>query len=652
LKGTEEPYFIERRLAAGGMAEVFVAKRVGPHGFEKRVALKRILPQFAVEPDFVHMFIDEARLAARLDHANVVQVFDFGKSEGTFYIAMELVDGSNVNHLLRGVAMRDEAVPVDIALHIAIEAARALGYAHALCDDEGRPLRLVHRDVSPANLLLTRDGHVKLGDFGIARAATYEARTQTGQLRGKLGYMSPEQVLGRALDGRSDVFTLTTILAEMLIAEPLFGKGTDIEVLTRIRDVDLSVLDRTKRHVPKDVRAALEQGFTKEPEQRPDASAFLRILHDVAQRRGASNAAGRLTQLMIRIGLIEPRPGDPSPNEPSLELDLSDDLIAYETSPARPDELRAPRVVAESATYRARTEIGQLGPMSYSQLVELILSGRVDADTMVSRAGAPFERASDVPELSRFLSSPTLQWQEREVSRACMDGRLGRAALIPLVHKLVAERETGLLYLASNARRKKIYFVEGRPVFVASTDRNELLGEYLVNTGTCLRMELDMALAVLPRYDGRLGDALVGLGILRPITLVQAIQAQARKRLLEAFAFRAGTYRFVRGASCEEELFGAAPDTCELLRDAIMATPDKELEAALEGVHHKRLRRLDDPPLSLRAYRLPPSWNELIAGVRGDATLDAVVARWASEPLESYRALYLGLSCQLIEAVS
>ncbi|HEX6245281.1 MAG TPA: serine/threonine-protein kinase, partial [Polyangiales bacterium] len=301
----EEPYLIERRLAAGGMAEVFVAKRMGPHGFEKRVALKRILPQFAVDSDFVHMFIDEARLAARLDHANIVQVFDFGQHDGSFYIAMELVDGSNVNQLLRAVAGRDEAVPLDIALHIACECTAALAHAHALRDDHGDPLRIVHRDVSPANLLITRDGHIKLSDFGIARAASFEARTQTGQLRGKLGYMSPEQVLGRELDGRSDVFTLCTILAEMLIAEPLFGKGQDLDVLMRIRDVDLTVLNATKRRVPADVRALLDAGLKRRVEERPDAATLLRMLQDIAQRRGMAAPAGRLSRLLIRLDLVE-----------------------------------------------------------------------------------------------------------------------------------------------------------------------------------------------------------------------------------------------------------------------------------------------------------------------------------------------------------
>jgi serine/threonine-protein kinase len=631
------------------MAEVFVAKRKGPHGFEKRVALKRILPQFAVEPDFVHMFIDEARLAARLDHANIVQVFDFGQHAGTFFIAMELVDGSNVNQLLRTVAARDEAVPLDIAVHIVTEAAAALAYAHSLRDDDGNPQRVVHRDVSPANLLLTRDGHVKLSDFGIARAASFEARTQTGQLRGKLGYMSPEQVLGRDLDGRSDVFTLTTIFAEMLIAEPLFGKGNDLDVLMRIRDVDLGVLDRSKRRVPQDVRALIECGLARYCEERPDSAAFLRMLQEIAQRRGIPAASSRLARMLARLELIEPRPGDELAVEPGAKptnyLDLS--------IPPRAEELAEPPA-AEVVSYRARTERGLLGPLSYSQLVELIMGSYIDGDTMVSRSGGPFERAAVHEELRRFVCSPALQWRERDIVHPTWQGGLAQASLLPLVHRLHAGLETGVLHLREGGRQKKLYFVEGRPDFIASTDRNELLGEHLVASGVCLRMEVDMALAVLHRYDGRLGDALVGLGVLRPVELVRAVRGQVRARFLEAFRWRTGEWRYVRGVRSEEETFSVQQDSCELLRDATYEAHLDELESALEPVRERVLIRTPSPPMSLSSYRLPDAWSRLLAQVNGQSTLASIVARETArrgaELEDVYRALYLGLSCELLRA--
>jgi serine/threonine-protein kinase len=647
----EEPYYIERRLAAGGMAEVFVAKRLGPHGFEKRVALKRILPQFAIDTDFVYMFIDEARLAARLDHANIVQVFDFGQFDASFFIAMELIDGSNTNLLLRAVAARDEAVPLDVALHIVTEAAKALAYAHNLRDDSGEPLGIVHRDVSPANLLLTRDGHVKLSDFGIARAASFEARTQTGQLRGKLGYMSPEQVLGRDLDGRSDVFTLTTIFAEMLIAEPLFGKGTDLDVLMRIRDVDLSVLDRSKRRVPPDVRAVIEQGLAKNPEDRPDSATYVHVLSELAQRRGIANATMSLSALLVRLALIERRPGEEPFREapkkaPPNYLDL--------TSPARPDDLAESPALGEAFTYRVRTETGQIGPVTLTQLIELMLCGEMDADTMVSTSGGPFVRAAQLEELKRFVSSAALQWRGRELASPTEKGALARAALLPIVHKLATNYETGVLYLSAEGRRKKIYFVDGRPDFIASTDRKELLGEYLVASGDCLRMEVDMALAVMSRYDGRLGDALVGLSALRPISLVRAVRAQSRQRFLEAFSWRSGEWAYIRGAVAEEETFAVTPDPYELMRDAAYMAHPEELEAALEPIRERILLRNPTPPIPVHAYRVPEPWQRLLENLNGRSTLGSIVAYetalGAVDVEDIYRALYLGLSCQLISS--
>ncbi len=644
----EEPYYIERRLAAGGMAEVFVAKRVGPHGFEKRVALKRILPQFAVDPDFVHMFIDEARLAARLEHANIVQVFDFGQFDEIFFIAMELIDGSNTNLLLRAVAARDEAVPLDVALHIAAEAAKALAYAHSLRDDDGVPFGIVHRDVSPANLLLTRDGHVKLSDFGIARAASFEARTQTGQLRGKLGYMSPEQVLGRELDGRSDIFTLTTIFTEMLIAEPLFGKGTDLDVLMRIRDVDLTILDRSKRRVPPDVRVVIEQGLSARPEDRPDAQAFGHLLSELGQRRGIANATPSLAALLARLELVERRPGDEPPREPPRKASASFlDLNA----PAQASDLGL-EPASETFTYRVRCEQGQFGPVSYTQLVELLMSGVLDADTMVSTSGGPFVRAAQLDEIERFVDSAALQWRPRELESPTEKGAIGHGTLLAAVHRLVVGQETGLLHLASGHRRKKIYFVDGRPDFIASTDRNELLGEVLVSSGECLRMEVDMALAVMPRYGGRLGDALVGLSVLRPITLVKTIRAQARARFLEAFSWHTGEWTYVRGVLSGEDTFSVTPDPYDLMYQAALNATEEEVHAVLAPLGSRILTR-PSSAMPLRLYRLPPSWIDLLEQVRGDLSLDALVAQRAERMLtrdELARAIYLALCCQLLRA--
>ncbi len=647
------PYLLESRLASGGMAEVFVARRVGPHGFTKRVALKRILPQYARDPDFVAMFIDEARLAAQLDHPNIVQIFDFGEQQGALFLAMELVAGSNVNRVLRAVSERGEGAPVDVALSVAWDTARALAYAHAVRGEDGGPLGLVHRDVSPANILLTRTGHVKLSDFGIARAAGADPRTDDGRLRGKLGYMSPEQVMGQPLDGRSDVFTLVTVIAELLLGEPLFVAGTDLDILLRIRDVDLGVLQRSTRPIPSEVRRLLTLGLERDPANRPDAVALADAIAGLVRRRGKDVGPERVARFLARVGLIEPlRPADEA--DAVTRTTLFPARASQPGEPVEPDTLRGGGRTTTPAIWRVRrVDGGLLGPLSFPKLVELLSTGVLDTTAHVSKGDEEFRELAAFPELTRFVSSPGLQWQPQETERPTWKGAVAPGALLPVAFQLVARRETGVLQLVDGARRKKIYFVDGRPEFIASTDRRELLGEFLVREGFVLRMELEMALALLPRYGGRLGDALVGLGVLRPVQLFRAIAAQVVERYLEAFRWSRGQWVYVRDARSHEETFPLGKDPYELLRDSVGAMHVDAVQAALAPVGERVLSRAAAPHAPASAYRLPPAWEGALDGVRGDVTLPGLVGRAEVLRIDAddvLRAVLLGISCGLVLA--
>src|SRR5580693_2863557 len=299
------PYELIERVATGGMAEVYLARRAGPHGFQKVVAVKRILPQLAQDVDFVAMFVDEARVCARLSHPNIVQVFDFGEEEGELYMAMEYVDGTTGARLIRAAAAQGIELPLDACLLVALSLLRGLEYAHAARDEAGKPLSLVHRDVSPGNVLIDGSGTVKLTDFGIARAAQIERRTDAGQLKGKLGYMSPEQVLGRDLDARSDIFTLGIVLAEMLILRPLFSGGKELDVLLRIRDADVSAIDRSGSRVPDDVRAVLFRALSRDPMLRwPGAGPFADAIEEIVRRRRLQVGPSRLAAFVEKLGLV------------------------------------------------------------------------------------------------------------------------------------------------------------------------------------------------------------------------------------------------------------------------------------------------------------------------------------------------------------
>ena len=231
-------YEVLRLLGRGGMAEVFLARATGIEGFEKLVALKRILPQHAEDPTLVAMFLEEARIAATLDHPNVVHVHDIGQEQGGYFFAMEFVHGVDALRLLRAAGREQGPIPIDVAVTMAIGACAGLHHAHEKRDLEGEPRSIVHCDVSPSNLLATFEGAIKVTDFGIAKALRSAASAHMTAPRGKRGYMSPEQCVGAALDRRSDIFSLGVVLYELTTGQPMFD---------RPGDADLPVFERVRR---------------------------------------------------------------------------------------------------------------------------------------------------------------------------------------------------------------------------------------------------------------------------------------------------------------------------------------------------------------------------------------------------------------------
>ncbi|RKI36496.1 serine/threonine protein kinase [Corallococcus sp. AB004] len=257
-------YVVRRKLAEGGMAEIFLCTARGPEGFEKEVVIKRVRAFLASDPDFVQMFIAEARLASRLNHANVVQIFDFDKHEDTYYLAMEYVRGCSLWELRKRSKEAMTPMPPVLVAHIGAEVARGLHYAHRLRVN-GELLNLVHRDVTPHNVLVSYDGAVKLTDFGIAKAGN--KLTNPGVLKGKFAYMSPEQARGESVDVRTDVFALGVVLWELLTGGRLFQGDSEIAVLRAVQESTIVPPARLNPDVPPDLDAvicrALERDLSK-----------------------------------------------------------------------------------------------------------------------------------------------------------------------------------------------------------------------------------------------------------------------------------------------------------------------------------------------------------------------------------------------------
>ena len=280
-------YVLLERLARGGMAEVFLAQQKGPEGFDRRVALKRILPHLMDSDAFVRMFHDEAKLAARLSHPNVVHIYEFGKADDHHFIAMEFVDGVHTGQLIEYGAT--EPIPPALVARIGADACAGLNHAHRLEDNEGNPLHLVHRDISPPNLMISREGVVKVVDFGIAKAVDMAGKTRPGIVKGKFAYMSPEQTMGKKLDGRSDIFSLGIVIWEILAGRVALDRTDPVEAMKCIRDGRLPSIRKARPDVPDGLARVIEMALTVKPAERPTAAelgnafeAFIKASPDLA----------------------------------------------------------------------------------------------------------------------------------------------------------------------------------------------------------------------------------------------------------------------------------------------------------------------------------------------------------------------------------
>ena len=265
----QQRYRVLERLAAGGMAEVFIGEALAVGGFKKKVAIKRVLPHLAENQKFIGMFLDEARLGARLHHANIVTVFDVGAAGGTYFIVMEFIEGCALEKVMEYAKEKlGGPVPVNEAVHIAVEACRGLSAAHEVLDDDGNDLDIIHRDVSPPNVLLSRRGEVKVTDFGLAKSISQLERTDPGVVKGKFSYLSPEAARGDEVDARTDLFAMGIVLWEMLSGKKLFKAETDYGTIKLVQEARVPSLREINPKVDADLEAIIKKALAKDVQDR------------------------------------------------------------------------------------------------------------------------------------------------------------------------------------------------------------------------------------------------------------------------------------------------------------------------------------------------------------------------------------------------
>jgi len=348
------------------MAELFLARAEGPGGFAKTLALKRILPHLAEDPSFAAMFLYEAKLASRLHHTNIVQIFDCGRAGNSYYLAMEYIDGPNLRGLGRCASKLGVAVPLELCAWIIAEACEGLAFAHEFCDPATRkPLDLVHRDVSLDNILVSQEGTVKVVDFGIAKAADQVHRTQTGIIKGKLSYMPPEQLRGQHLDRRVDVYALGVVFYELLTGHKPFNATTEASIAKAILFEPWVPAVKRRPDLPKALQTILDRALAKDREKRyPDCRAFQADLEAFIRSRGKLMSSSHLAQFVTRVSATTSAEVPPSP-PPPRRANLVETRVSGQRRPA----------IDTSATMRApETSAEMSAPMDSEPTEQLTLS--------------------------------------------------------------------------------------------------------------------------------------------------------------------------------------------------------------------------------------------------------------------------------------
>ncbi len=688
----------------GGMAELFIATSPGEHGFEKKVVIKRLLPHLVADETYTAMFIDEAKLTARLVHPKIAQTFELGKVDDALYIAMEYVDGIDVLALLREYAAKRRRVEPQFAAWIAHEVLDALDYAHNLTGDDGQKLGVIHRDISPSNVLLSLRGDVKLVDFGIARAVDPERahKSKSGTLKGKYGYMSPEQVIEQNLDQRSDVFSVGVVLAELLTGRRLFAAPNELDVLLMVRDAKLHRFEKYGMDLDRGLADIVRKALKKPVDERYQSAAQFRdaigewlyesrhrvttkqiadVVHDlrdaVLDRRNKTNHPGNA----VLEDIVISRAPSETDGAPLILIEAGDSMpvvsVSYEGAPAQhetprqhprgvsvsdlaasatPQTTRAETVgarptsvghappkppakpapkpgpkpaeersrrTAESVPLQAAGTPGrrrtiEIPPLSRDGSVEVpiadTISAAVEAITMPDPPAEPmhmpanddsmiraFDDLTEEPSPRSQVTPPTAEEALRKrppTPPALADiaeppddaGEFSVTSPLRVMFRLMTARATGLLVVAVGGIKKEIYVRDGQPEYVSSNVANELFGNYLVTKGVLSDGELAMALAMMPHYGGKLGDTLVGLGLLKPLEVFRHLTRQVRSKIIDVCTWNKGSFGWYAGRENPREAFPLDFNAFEILGAGAMSQSDDQTESWIAKQNSLRLR--------------------------------------------------------------
>ncbi len=609
-------FMLLERIGSGGMAEIYKSELEGIDGFKKILVVKKILPKYATNRQFITMFVQEAKVCSGLHHANVVQIYELGEEEGEYYIAMEYVAGSDLLKVLTRASKTGRPLPPELCLFIIQEICKGLGYAHGATDTTGKALEIIHLDCSPSNILISHDGDVKLTDFGVARAKVEGPATGTeDRLKGKLGYMSPEQVTGKPLDHRSDIFSLGIILYELFTLKRLFLGRSDIETLTNIRDANIE--PRLKRHpeIPEAVGDIIRKALRVNTDTRYQSAldveeSISQYLFEVRQRVTPAMLATYLKELFAEDLIVDAAPQVvaqpaidaplPSTSEPTRPKQRLADIMRERplTAPGEQEEQPVAPVAKtpgafKDLDYRFKSPDGRVfGPVPYQNLNKLLQSHSVSPDELVSVGGGSWRPIVEITDIERILPMDL----QREASDPDEVGIFGTTSAARVMARMAAGKRTGRFKLTKAGQLKEIYFRKGKPMHITSNNKSELFGSLLVEQGIITQEQLNEAIDRTGR-ESQLGGSLIQMGLLEQAGLFGQLENQFAEKFKEVFSWDDAYYEYYRGAKPPLDAVPYRLDAIAAITEGVRRfIPAEVIEDYFNTAMSKTVRLVGDRP--------------------------------------------------------
>ncbi|MBL4636944.1 MAG: serine/threonine protein kinase [Kofleriaceae bacterium] len=590
-------YQIGERIAAGGMAEIYHAICLVPGRVNRPIVLKRMHQHLANDSKFVSMFVEEARISARLDHPNIVQLFDFEATSDGLYIILEYIDGPDLLSLLKAGARRRMGMPAEIAVYICCHLLEALDYAHTT-EINGRLVGIVHKDVSPGNILISHHGRVKLADFGIARASDRHQEIASGTLKGKYGYMSPEQLEAEELDGRADIYSAGVVLAELLMSKRLFTSPNPLDVLVMVRNADLSRLDMYGTDIDPALQTILRRALERTREARFDTAAEFRdqLAGWLASRKT------RMSTTVLKKYISELESGGFL--IPAVRGDATGSITMSGT--------------ATRATTRAALSDAKLGRRLYEQAdPEQEVALGAAGITVLTSGSSILANAGVERNTSHLPISAKLALEQKS-------GTLQSVLPLDLIGYIYTERLTGLLTVARDTVVKKIYFADGHPTMVDSNDPAERLGQFLIRRKLITDKQLHRALTTTPHFGGHLGNALVGLGLLHAVDAMQLLSDQASDKLLNSACWDEGRFSWQADEVNPDKSLELKLNSCKLVAQSVQRLPDAHIVAWIDARRNQKPNLAAVAPYD--AFRFGPSLSKRLLTMDGTRSVDDLIS--------------------------